>query len=161
MCVRLIRGRLEILVRLLLVILVAFVLLPFDNAVAQSTNGSVRGIVFDPDGRSIAGAEVIVVNDETRVQFTTTTNREGLYAVENIPPAPYRIQVSKFGFKTIVKPDLILNVQSSLVLNFTMTLGASMVTVTVEGGAPMLNTTDASVSTVVDRQFAENLPMNG
>jgi len=148
-------------VRLLLVILVAFVSLPFDNAFAQSTNGSVRGIVFDPDGRSIAGAEVIVVNDETRVQFTTTTNREGLYAVENIPPGPYRIQVSKFGFKTIVKPDLILNVQSSLVLNFTMPLGASMVTVTVEGGAPMLNTTDASVSTVVDRQFAENLPMNG
>jgi hypothetical protein len=130
-------------------------------AFAQSPNGSIRGIVFDPDSKSIAGAEVIVVNDATGAKYVTSTNAEGLYAVENLPPGSYRIQVSKFGFKGIIKPDLILNVQDSLSLNFTLPLGASSVTVTVEGGAPLINTTDASVSTVVDRQFAENLPMNG
>lgn len=128
---------------------------------AQSPNGSIRGIVFDPDAKSIAGAEVIVVNDATGAKYVTSTNAEGLYAVENLPPGTYRIQVSKFGFKGIIKPDLILNVQDSLTLNFTLPIGASSVTVTVEGGAPMINTTDASVSTVVDRQFAENLPLNG
>jgi hypothetical protein len=152
---------LEIPVRVLLVALGVLLSFPVPDTFAQSTSGSFRGIVFDPDGKTIAAAEVIVVNDETRAQYVTTTNVEGLYAVENIPPGPYRIQVSKFGFKTIVKPDLILNVQDSLVLNFSLPVGASMVTVTVEGGAPMLNTTDASVSTVVDRQFAENLPLNG
>src|SRR5262249_17593162 len=76
-------------------------------------------------------------------------------------PGPYRLQVSKFGFKSIIKPDIILNVGEALSLNFTLPLGSSSVVVTVEGGAPLVDTTDASVSTVVDRQFAENLPLNG
>ena len=144
------------------VILVAILLLISSCWVfAQSPNGSIRGIVFDPDSKSIAGAEVIVVNDATGVKYVTSTNAGGLYAVENLPPGPYRIQVSKFGFKGIIKPDIVLNVEDVATLNFTLPIGASSVTVTVEGGAPMVNTTDGSVSTVVDRQFAENLPMNG
>src|SRR6267154_5263570 len=96
---------------------------------AQSPNGSIRGIVFDSDAKSIAGAEVIVVNDATGVKYVTSTNAEGLYAVENLPPGPYRIQVSRFGFKSIIKPDLVLNVQDALSLNFTLPIGASSVTV--------------------------------
>jgi hypothetical protein len=146
-------------VRVMLVAL--FLLLSNCCVFAQSPNGSIRGIVLDSDAKSIAGAEVIVVNDATGVKYVTSTNAEGLYAVENLPPGPYRIQVSKFGFKGIIKPDIVLNVQDALSLNFTLPIGASSVTVTVEGGAPFINTTDASVSTVVDRQFAENLPLNG
>ena len=65
------------------------------------------------------------------------------------------------GFKTIIKPDIILNVQDALSINFTLPVGALLETVTVTGGAPLVNTENATVSTVVDRQFAENLPMNG
>jgi Carboxypeptidase regulatory-like domain/TonB dependent receptor len=146
-------------VRMMLVAL--FLLLSNCCVFAQSPNGSIRGIVLDSDAKSIAGAEVIVVNDATGVKYVTSTNAEGLYAVENLPPGPYRIQVSKFGFKGIIKPDLIVNVQDALSLNFTLPIGASNVTVTVEGGSPMINTTDASVSTVVDRNFVENMPLNG
>jgi hypothetical protein len=148
-------------VRVILATLFLWLLLTSSGALAQSPNGSIRGIVLDPDAKSIPGAEVIVVNDATGVKYVTSTNGEGIYAVENLPPGPYRIQVSKFGFKGIIKPDLILNVQDALSLNFTLPIGASSVTVTVEGGAPMVDSTDATVSTVVDRQFAENLPMNG
>lgn len=54
-----------------------------------------------------------------------------------------------------------LNVQDALAINFTLPVGAVSETITVEGGAPLINTQDATVSTVVDRQFAENLPLNG
>jgi len=128
---------------------------------AQSPTGSIGGIVFDADARTIPGAEIIVVNDLTRVQYETKTNDTGIYAVPNLPPGPYRIQASKSGFKTLIKPDIILNVQDAITVNFTLPIGATSIAVTVEGGAPMINTTDASVSTVVDRQFAEKLPMNG
>jgi Carboxypeptidase regulatory-like domain/TonB dependent receptor/TonB-dependent Receptor Plug Domain len=144
------------------VILVALFLLLSNCCVfAQSPNGSIRGIVFDPDAKSIAGAEVIVVNDATSVKYVTSTNAEGLYAVENLPPGPYRIQVSKFGFKGIIKPDIILNVQDVATLNFTLPIGASSVVVTVEGGAPLINTQSSAVSTVVDRNFVANTPLNG
>src|SRR5215470_8661020 len=138
-----------------------FTVLAIGSAFAQSPNASIRGIVFDPDAKFITGAEIIVVNDETGVKYVTATNNEGLYAVEDIPPGLYRIQVSKFGFKTIIKPNIVLNVQDSLTLNFTLPIGASSIAVTVEGGAPLINTTDSAVSTVVDQSYVRNMPLNG
>ena len=103
----------------------------------------------------------MAVNDVTGVQYTTKSNSDGIYVLPNLPPGPYRVQVSKIGFKTLIKPDIVLNVQDSLSINFTLLVGAFHEIVTVQGGAPLVNTESATVSTVVDRQFAENLPMNG
>ena len=128
---------------------------------AQSPNGIINGLVIDPTGAVIPGAEIRAVNDATAVQYTGKTNGEGIYVVTNLPPGTYHLQVSKIGFKTLIKPDIILNVQDSLAINFTLPVGAASETVTVTGGAPLMNTESAAVSTVVDRQFAENLPMNG
>jgi len=128
---------------------------------AQSPNGIINGLVIDPSGSVIPGAEIRVVNDATGVQYTGKTNGDGIYVVSDLPPGTYRLQVSKIGFKTLIKPDIILSVQDSLAINFTLPIGAASETVTVTGGAPLMNTESAAVSTVVDRQFAENLPMNG
>src|SRR5262249_42387731 len=122
---------------------------------AQSPNASIRGIVFDPAGKAVPGAEVVAINDETRVQYVSRTNEEGIYFVPNLPPGTYRLQVSKVGFNTIIKPNLVLNLQDAPSLNFTLAIGAASVTVTVEGGAPVINTQSAAVSTVIDRQFVE------
>ena len=131
------------------------------SSAAQSPTGTISGIVTDSTGATIAGAEVLVVNDATRVQFPGRTNEEGIYVVPNLPPGNYRVQVSKVGFKTIIKPDIVLNVQDALAINFKLPLGAVSEIVTIEGGAPLVNTESAAVSTVIDRQFVENLPMNG
>jgi len=128
---------------------------------AQSPNGVINGLVADPSNRVIVGADVVIANDVTGVHYTTKTNGEGIYVVLNLPPGPYRLQVSKVGFKTLIKPDIVLNVQDALSINFTLPVGALYETVTVAGGTPLVNTENAAVSTVVDRQFAENLPMNG
>ena len=128
---------------------------------AQSPNGNINGLVSDPSRAAVVGADIVAVNDATSVQYTTKTNAEGIYVLPNLPPGPYRVQVSKVGFKTLVKPDIILNVQDSLSINFTLLVGAFHEIVTVQGGAPLVNTESAAVSTIVDRQFAENLPMNG
>jgi hypothetical protein len=130
-------------------------------AFGQSPNGNINGLVLDPTNRVIARAEIIAVNDVTGVQVTTKSNDEGIYVLPNLPPGPYRLQVSKVGFKTIIKPDIILNVQDALSINFTLPVGALLETVTVEGGAPLINTADASASTVVDRKYVENIPLNG
>jgi hypothetical protein len=129
--------------------------------VAQSPNGVINGLVADPSNRVIVGSDVVVVNDVTGVKYTTKTNAEGIYVLPNLPPGPYRLQVSKVGFKTLIKPDIVLNVQDALSINFTLPVGALYETVTVQGGAPLVNAENASVSTVVDRQFVENLPLNG
>jgi len=131
------------------------------SAAAQSPNGTISGTVFDQAGKVVAGAEVTIVNDATRVQNYTKTNNDGIYVLPNLPPGSYRLQVAKLGFKTLIKPDIILNVQDALGINFTLPIGAISETVTVQGGAPLINTEGGSVSTVIDRNFVESLPLNG
>src|SRR6266851_3788285 len=69
------------------------------RAVGQSPNGNINGLVLDPSNRVVVGAEIIAVNDVTAVQFTTKSNGEGIYVLPSLPPGPYRLQVSKVGFR--------------------------------------------------------------
>ena len=130
-------------------------------AVGQSPDGTISGLVLDPSGRAITGAEILIVNDGTGVKYQGATNGEGIYAVPNLPPGPYRIQVSKLGFKSLIKPDVILKVQDAVSINFTLPVGAIAEVVTVQGGAPLVNTESGSVSTVIGRNLVESLPLNG
>jgi hypothetical protein len=145
----------------LIIFLVCLTLLLIADADGQSPNGTVSGLISDPSGAVIAGADILIANDETGVQYSAKTNGSGIYLVSDLPPGSYRLQVSKIGFKTLIKPDIVLNVQDALAINFTLPIGAASETVTVESGASIVNTESAAVSTVVDRQFAENLPLNG
>jgi hypothetical protein len=131
------------------------------RVVAQSPNGTINGQVLDPSGGAIADAGIVIVNDVTGLQYIAKTNDEGIYVLVNLPPGPYRLQVSKVGFKTLIKPDIILNVQDALAISFTLPIGALAQTVTVEGGAPLVDTESSAVSTVIDRKFVENIPLNG
>jgi hypothetical protein len=128
---------------------------------AQSPTARVNGQVRDTSGAVVPNADVQLIEDRTNVRYPARTNKEGIYSFSDIPPGNYHLQVSKAGFKTIVKPDIVLNVLDARSINFDLPVGAVSQTVTVEGGAPVVDTESATVSTVVDRQFAENLPMNG
>src|SRR5262249_31528332 len=128
---------------------------------AQSERASVTGRVTDPSKAVITGAHVVVVNLSTNVRYEGATGDSGDYYITALPPGTYRIEVEKTGFQTVIKSDLVLHVQDTIQINFEMTVGSSSEIVTVTAQTPMMNTTDASVSTVVDRQFVENMPLNG
>jgi hypothetical protein len=128
---------------------------------SQSTSGSLTGGVTDPSKAVIAGAKIAAINANTNVEYDVTSGAFGVYSLPNLPPAPYRLEVEKPGFKKLIKPDVILHVEDTLEIDFEMSVGLATETVTVEGGAPLINTESATVSTVVDRTFADNLPLNG
>ena len=128
---------------------------------AQTTNATVTGFVTDETKAVMPDVRVNVINVDTNTRSSARTNSDGIFTFPELPPGNYRIEVEKQGFKSIVKPDVVLHVQDVLAINFRMAVGSASETITVEAGGPLINTTDATVSTVVDRQFAENLPMNG
>lgn len=128
---------------------------------SQSTNATISGGVTDPSGNLITDAQVLIENDATGVVYSARTNQVGMYLVPILPPGHYHVQVSKQGFKTIIKADVTLSVQSAVALNFELPVGATSESLTVNAPAVEMNTTDASVSTVVDRKFVANLPLNG
>lgn len=130
-------------------------------AFAQSTSATISGGVTDPAGEFIVDADLKIANDATGIIYSARTNNSGMYLVPILPPGRYHVQVSKPGFKTIIKADVTLNVQSAVALNFVLPVGATSESVTVEAASSVINTTDASVSTVIDRKFVENLPLNG
>jgi hypothetical protein len=147
--------KLGVLVALLAVLSVPLITL------AQSTNATLMGRVLDPGKATVPGASVEATNVDTNISYKGTTDNEGRFTIPDLPPGNYRISVAKPGFKSLVKPDVVLHVQDVIALNFDLPLGSVSEVVTVEGGAPLINTESAVVSTVVDRQFVENIPLNG
>jgi len=144
-------------------VLAACLLLVFSSSGlrAQSTNGSLSGRIADPSKAVIADAKISAINTATNFRYDTSTNSSGEYYLTNLPPGLYRLEIEKPGFKKLIKPDVTLHVQDAMELNFALTLGSTSETITVESGAPLLTTESAAVGTVVDRQFIENLPLNG
>ena len=128
---------------------------------AQSTSGSVTGRVFDPNAAVIIEASVTATNTATGVTTKAETNDQGLYHFSNLEPGTYRFTVSKQGFKLVDRPDVVVHVGDTIALNFNMQVGAANESVTVEGGAPLVNTESAAVSTVIERQVVASMPLPG
>ena len=132
-----------------------------NSALAQLETATVSGQVVDPSGLSITGAQVKLVDIDRDITAGTATNPSGLYTFPSVRPGRYRMEVTATGFKVVNVTGMIVNVQDHIEQNFHLQVGSVAESVTVTAGAPLVNTTDATVSTVVDRQFAENLPLNG
>jgi hypothetical protein len=130
-------------------------------AFAQSTSASLTGTVDDPSKALIGGASITAINTQTGVTASSKTNNSGQYVLPGLDPGTYRVEVDKQGFKGIIEAGLVLHVQDVVQMNFHMAIGSSSETVTVNGSGLQINTTDASVSTVIDRKFVENIPLNG
>ena len=142
-------------------VFVLILLLSAVAAFAQSESARVSGRVTDSTGAVIVGAQCTITNIGTNASATIATNRDGIYVFPDLRPAMYRLIIQKDGFHTVVKPGLELHVQDAIDENFTLAVGSTSETVTVTGGAPVLDTQSAAVSTVVDSQFVENMPLNG
>jgi len=144
-----------------LVLLVLCLLAVVPSSFGQTESATLSGLITDPQGKVVPGVEVDVTNVDTNVTAHQTTNGAGVYVVIGLKPGRYRVSVTKDGFRKIDLVDLVLNVQDVLSRNFQLQLGSVLASITVTADAANVNTTDATVSTVVDRNLAENLPMNG
>lgn len=128
---------------------------------AQSSNATLTGFITDQSKAAMTNVNVDVINLDTNAHFRTATNREGSYTAPELPPGTYRMEIEKQGFKSIVKPDIVLHVQDVIAINFTMAVGSTSESVTVEAGISAINTIDGSVGAVMNRQLIDNLPLNG
>jgi hypothetical protein len=139
----------------------AFLLLAAVPVLAQTDRARISGRVSDPSDAVIVGAQCTITNIETDVSTSTITNEDGIYVIPDIRPAIYRLTIEKDGFRTVVQPNLQLYVQDAVNENFKLAIGSVSETSTVVDETPVLQTDSAVVSTVVDPQFVQNMPLNG
>ncbi len=131
------------------------------STVAQSELAGVYGRVTDQSGAVIVDAEVEVKNVETGLSMTVKTNQDGLYTIPSLHPGHYLISARKPAFKTVTVTQLELNVQDNVVRNFALQVGSIAETVTITADQMNINSTDATVKTVVDQKLIHELPLNG
>src|SRR5438046_8736057 len=128
---------------------------------AQTETATVSGRVLDKSSAAVVGAEIVLTNVDTNAQSRTKTGKEGLYVFAGVMPGRYRLAAGAAGFSVTVKNDLVVHVQDEIAENFTLQVGSVNEVVTVSADAVNINTTDASVSTVVDSTYVKNMPLNG
>ena len=128
---------------------------------AQSNLAQLSGLVTDSSDAVLSRANVLIVNQDTGILRAVHADSQGQFTAPALQPGRYRITVEADGFKTFVTDNLTLNVAQKANVSFQLQVGSEDQTVTVDGSGVQTNTTDGSVSTVIDRQFVENLPLNG
>ena len=106
-------------------------------------------------------AQISLVNEATGVRRVAFSNADGYYAISNAQPGVYKLMVRKDGFKTAVRMDIKLDVDEMARIDFTMHLGAMAESITVQADRSSLDPEDASLKTVVRRDFLDNLPVSG
>ena len=124
------------------------------------TLGTITGEVKDASGGVVPGVTVTVVNKATNATRTTTTNEVGLFDFPALPPGPYTVKSELSGFKTVAR-ELELQVQQTVRVNFTLELGTISEMATVTGVSPLVETSNATIGTVIENRRIVELPLNG
>lgn len=129
-------------------------------AFGQSASTSLRGVVKDPSGALVPGANVALVDKANGKTLGATANSAGFYVFTQIPPARYSITVSANGFGNQTKiAELLVNQPATI--DFALTVESNAVTVDVSADAQTLNTSDATLGDSVGNATIESLPMEG
>jgi hypothetical protein len=119
------------------------------------------GLIRDPSDAAIVGAAITVANEETGFRRSAESGADGGYGIASLRPGTYKITVRKEGFRTIVRFGVKLETAQPARVDFTLPIGSMQETITVEGGPSLLNTQDAAVGTLVNRERIERMPLNG
>lgn len=155
---------LRLVTKYFLVAVLASVLASFGAGIrlkAQGTTATILGTVTDSTGASIAGATVQVKNVGTGQVQSTQSNPQGRYNVPNLGVGDYEVRASKEAFSTVIHTGITLAVGSQNVVDFSLAVGQTQQTVTVEGAVTQVETTSSTVGALVDQTQMRELPLNG
>ena len=128
---------------------------------AQSSFGTIKGVVSDASEAAVPGATVTITNTKTSVARQVTTNESGIYQVGSLIPGSYTIKVEKAGFQVSQVPEFELRVDQVAAINIPMKVGEVTQTVDVTAAAPLLENATSTVGTVIDNASVVELPLNG
>lgn len=141
-------------------VLILTILLSSFTAFSQSTSGRLVGTVNSPDG-VLPNANVTIKDSKTGKAQTVVSGDDGSFLFPQLEFGVYSVTISVNGFKTYVNNEVKIDVGREVSLNATLEVGNIQESVTVTGGADVLNSTTAEISTTVSPRQVLELPING
>jgi hypothetical protein len=131
----------------------------FASIHAQQTTGSIVGTVKDQTGALVNTASVRATNVDTGFSRVAPTNGYGEYRIDYLPVGKYSIEVAAAGFERFVQQNVSLNVDQTLTLEVTMTVGVASQTVEVTTAPPTVNLSDAVLGRTIEQSEVIGLPL--
>ena len=131
------------------------------RAHAQTSYGSVVGIVIDSTGASVVGAKVNLRNVGTGAVENDVSRTGGNYNFINLNPGSYTVTVSQKGFKSSTSNQVDVKIGGATRVDMTLEIGDVDQTVTVTAGSSELQSDSASLSGVIEGQQVQEAPLNG
>ena len=128
---------------------------------AQAATASIQGTVSDTSGAAMADATVQVKNVNTGATQRVASDSQGRFIVPDLGVGDYEVQAAKTGFQTLVRRGITLTVGAQIVVDFSLPVGQQQQTVTVEGEAAQVETTNSTVGTLTEPTQMRELPLNG
>jgi hypothetical protein len=128
-------------------------------AAQTSATGAISGVVTDPSGALIVGAQITATNQATGATSTVTSSSAGKYLFPLLPPGSYKVEASKAGFKVLTYPSIAVNVTETEALNIKLLVGNVNETVEVNTSAEQLQTETSTLGNVTTHEMVENLPL--
>jgi hypothetical protein len=129
--------------------------------IGQQSHGTILGRVADPSGAVVPGAKVHAIKVVTNAGASSVTNQDGNFEIPYLLPGMYRVTVELAGFKRVVRENIELRVTDRLAVNFALELGDVADSVVVTAQSPLLESTTASMGTVVPGSVLRDIPMHG
>ncbi len=128
---------------------------------SQTPTFSLEGVVSDAQQAVLPGATVTITNTSTGLTRTVVTRRERPLRghARCRPKGDTGCTWSSTGFANAVREDIVFNAGQRALMNFALRLSTVQETITVAGDAPIVQTTSSEVSSTIDRQAFENLPV--
>src|SRR5712664_3927129 len=109
------------------------------TAFAQGGTGTITGTISDPKGLSVPDAKVTILNMDTGIdRAPLSTTDAGIYTAPFLQPGRYQMSVSKNGFQTYIRKDLVLQVGQTLAIDVQLTVGTTESKITVTAEAPLI-----------------------
>src|SRR5437868_12538595 len=127
----------------------------------QGVSGSITGAVKDTSGAIVPNCSVTAESAESGRKWQTVTNDAGIYNLSALPPDRYTLRVEISGFKRLVTNAITLEVNQTARVDLTLEVGAVAETVEVKSLAPLLQTENTQLGSVVSGNTTLNLPLNG
>ena len=143
----------------LLLTLLLFITVSASLCLAQEA--TIVGTVMDPTGAAVPNASIVITNTDTGITRTITTGTDGQYVAPDLHIGRYVIRAQATGFKAGEHKDLLLQVGDRTRVDFSLQVGNTQETITVEANPVAVQTESGDVSSVVTSQQVSDLPTNG
>ncbi|HEY1577346.1 MAG TPA: carboxypeptidase regulatory-like domain-containing protein [Terracidiphilus sp.] len=143
----------------LVVALFLVLLTGFSVGSAQTSNGSVLGVITDSSGSVIVGATVTLTSTDTGSVRTTLTNAEGTYRIEAVLPGNYDLSTSAAGFETKVQKGLAVPGTTIVTASIVLKVGSTSDKVEVSADNATLNTDNGQLDGTIGEEEIHNLPI--